>query len=73
MPQLAAVPIILSESEKADLEKLLRRSSPSQQVAMRAKIILRASAGEGQGEISRALGIYQIHQSAMAKPMARTS
>lgn len=57
MPQLAAMPIILSETEKADLEKLLRRSSTSQQIAMRAKIILRASAGEGHGEISRALGI----------------
>jgi putative transposase len=57
MPQLAAVPIILSESEKADIEKLLRRSSTSQQIAMRAKIILRASDGQGHGEISRALGI----------------
>jgi transposase len=57
MPQLAAVPIKLSETEKAGLEKLLRRSSTSQQIAMRAKIILRASAGEGHGEISRALGI----------------
>jgi transposase len=57
MPKLTAIPIILSESEKADLEKLLRRASTSQQVAMRAKIILRASAGEGHGEIARALGI----------------
>lgn len=57
MPQLTAIPIIVSESEKADLEKLLRRSSTSQQVAMRAKIILRASEGEGHGEIARALGI----------------
>ena len=57
MPPLAAVPIILSESEKAELEKLLRRSSTSQQLAMRAKIILRASAGEGHGEIARALEI----------------
>jgi putative transposase len=57
MPPLAAVAIILSESEKAELEKLLRRSSTSQQIAMRAKIILRASAGEGHGEIARALEI----------------
>jgi putative transposase len=57
MPQLAAAPIILSETEQAELEKLLRRSSTSQQIAMRAKIILRAAAGEGHGAISRALGI----------------
>jgi putative transposase len=57
MPPLSAVPIILSETEKEELEKLLRRSSTPQQVALRAKIILRAGAGEGHGEISRALGI----------------
>jgi transposase len=57
MPQLVAVPISLRESEKAYLEKLLRRSSTPQQIAMRAKIILRAAEGEGHGEISRALGI----------------
>jgi putative transposase len=57
MPRLSALPINLSETEKADLEKLLRRSSTAQQIAMRAKIILRAASGEGHGEISRALGI----------------
>jgi len=57
MPQLAAAPINLSESEKTDLEKLLRRSNTSQQLAMRAKIILRAAAGESQREIARGLGI----------------
>ena len=57
MPRLSAEPITLSESEQADLEKLLRRTSTPQQVALRAKIILRASTGEGHGEISRGLGI----------------
>jgi putative transposase len=57
MSPLSAVPILLSESEKEELEKLLRRSRTPQQIAMRAKIILRAAAGEGHGEISRALGI----------------
>jgi transposase len=57
MPRLSAVPIILSETEKAELEKLLRRSRTPQQIALRAKIILHSGAGEGHGEISRALGI----------------
>jgi putative transposase len=57
MPRLSAAPIRLSETEKADLERLLRRSSTPQQIALRAKIILRASSGEGHGEISRGLGI----------------
>jgi putative transposase len=57
MPQLSALPINLNESEQSALEKLLRRSSTAQQIAMRAKIILRAAAGESHGEISRGLGI----------------
>lgn len=57
MPRLAAPTLILSESEQSDLEKLVRRSSTSQQLALRARIILRAGAGEGHGEISRGLGI----------------
>jgi putative transposase len=57
MPRLSAPPITLSEPEQADIERLLRRSSTPQQIAMRAKIILRSGAGEGHGEISRALGI----------------
>ncbi len=57
MPRLAAPAIVLSEPEKSELEKLVRRASTAQQVALRARIILRAGAGEGHGEISRGLGI----------------
>jgi putative transposase len=53
MARLSAVLITVSETEKADLERLLRRSSTPQQIALRAKIILRASSGEGHGDISR--------------------
>lgn len=57
MPRLAAVRVKLSQSEKADLEKLARRPSTAQQIALRARIILRAATGEGHGEISRGLSI----------------
>ncbi len=57
MARLSAVPITVSETEKADLEQLLRRTSTPQQIALRAKIILRASSGESHGDISRGLGI----------------
>lgn len=57
MPRLAAAPIVLSDSERAELERLVRRRSTAQQVALRAKIILRAGIGEGHGEISRGLEI----------------
>ncbi len=57
MPRLAAAPIVLSDSEIAELERLVRRRRTPQQIALRAKIILRAGAGEGNGEISRGLEI----------------
>ena len=57
MPRLSAPAIHLSESEQSELEQLVRRPSTAQQIALRAKIILRAAQGEGHGEISRGLGI----------------
>ena len=57
MPRLAAAPITLTASEQADLETLARRPSTTQQIALRAHIILRASRGESHGQISRELAI----------------
>jgi putative transposase len=57
MPRLAATPIILSPLEQTELEALARRPSTAQQIALRARIILRASQGESHGQISRELGI----------------
>lgn len=57
MPRLAATPIILSPLEQTDLEALARRPSTAQQIALRARIILRASRGDSHGQISRDLGI----------------
>lgn len=57
MPRLAATPIILSPLEQTELEALSRRPSTAQQIALRARIILRASRGDSHGQISRELGI----------------
>ena len=57
MPRLSAPAVLLSEADRLALEKLLRRSSTPQQIALRAKIILRSASGEGYGKISRALSI----------------
>ena len=57
MPRQAAEPISLSDSERAELEKLVKRPSTAQQIAMRGKIVLGADRGAGHGEISRELGI----------------
>ncbi len=45
MPKLEAVQIDLSNSECQELEQLLRRTTTPQQIALRAKIILRAATG----------------------------
>lgn len=57
MPRQTAAPIVLSESERTELEQLSKRPSTAQQVALRAKIILRANEGISQGQIARELGI----------------
>lgn len=57
MPRLSAETIELSESEREQLEQLLRRAKTPQQIALRAKIILRAAVGESHGKIASSLGI----------------
>ena len=55
MPRLSAEPIELNELERTELEKLLKRSSTPQQVALRAKIVLRADKKEIHGKIAKEL------------------
>lgn len=57
MPGRALPALIVSETERHDLEQWVKRPSTPQQLALRAKIILRASEGESQGQIARELGI----------------
>ena len=57
MARLAATPITLSETEQTELEYLVRRRSTPQQIALRAKIILKAGQGKGHGDIARELEI----------------
>ncbi|MGF1523611.1 MAG: helix-turn-helix domain-containing protein [Leptolyngbyaceae cyanobacterium] len=57
MPRQIAPPIHLSDSERAALDKLVKRPSTAQQIALRAKIILRTGDGQSQGQIARELGI----------------
>ncbi|NJL86688.1 MAG: helix-turn-helix domain-containing protein, partial [Leptolyngbyaceae cyanobacterium SM1_1_3] len=57
MPRLSAPAISLSDSEQEQLESLANRPSTPQQIALRAKIILRAARGDSHGAIARAFGI----------------
>jgi transposase len=51
-----AVPIELSDEQRAELEALLRRRSTPQQLALRAKIVLRAADGVTNTRIADELG-----------------
>lgn len=52
-----AVPLSLSEEERRELEKLVRRHSSAQQIALRGRIVLAAATGKGNSEIAREVGL----------------
>ena len=50
-------PLSLSEIERTALERLIRRHTTAQQVALRGRIILEANAGKNKSQIARELGV----------------
>ncbi len=54
-PKPPAVP--LTDGERQALEKLIKRHSTEQQVALRARIVLAAAAGQGNAQIGRELQV----------------
>jgi putative transposase len=50
-------PLSLSESERSELERLVRRHSTAQQIVFRARIILEADAGLNNSQIARQLDL----------------
>lgn len=49
--------IKLSEAERQGLEQLINRHTTEQQVAQRARIVLRAAEGKNNAEVGRELGV----------------
>jgi putative transposase len=50
-------PLSLPEVERAELERIVRRPSTGQQLALRGRIILQANTGKNNSQIARELGI----------------
>ncbi len=50
-------PLSLSEIERTALERLIRRHTTAQQVALRGRIILEANAGKNNSQIARELSV----------------
>jgi putative transposase len=53
MPNPKAQPVVLSEQERQELEKLVKRHQTAQQIALRARIVLAAAEGKPSVEIAR--------------------
>ena len=49
--------IVLSERERAELERLVRAYTTGQQLALRAQIVLAAGDGQNNSQIARWLGL----------------
>jgi putative transposase len=49
--------VSLSDAEREALEKLIKRHSTAQQIALRARIVLAAAAGKGHAQIGRELQV----------------
>ena len=58
MPLLAADPVIVEPAQRAALEALVRAHSTSQQLALRARMILQAADDVGVRESARALDVW---------------
>lgn len=50
-------PVVLSQTERAELERLSRRQKTAQAIALRARIVLAASAGSRSEDIAVRLGV----------------
>lgn len=57
MPILAPTPVHLTETERAQLQQIVKRHSTTQQLALRASISLLTDDGENHRAIARALNI----------------
>src|SRR5512147_1768047 len=63
MPRLAPTPLQLTETERAQLQQVVKRHNTPQQIALRASIILLADEGLNHRDIGRELN--------MSRDMAR--
>ena len=53
------MPLALSEGERETLERLVRRRKTAQQVALRARIVLRGAEGVANREVAKQLAIHE--------------
>lgn len=57
VPSPKPLPVILSDAERQELERLVRRHTVGQQIALRGRIVLAAAAGQTNTQIAKEEGI----------------
>src|SRR3712207_3128941 len=57
MPKGKATPLVLTAAERTELEKLVRRRKTAQDLAVRARIVLRCAAGATNQAVAREVGV----------------
>lgn len=57
MPNPKPLPVVLTEAERHGLERLVRRHTVAQQIAVRGRIVLAAAAGENNTQIAQEEGV----------------
>ena len=57
MPTPKPLPLELTEIEKEELEKLIRRHNIGQQIALRGRIVLAAGSGQNNSQIAKEMGV----------------
>jgi putative transposase len=58
MPNPKPLPLELTEAEREGLEKLVKRHTVGQQIAIRGRIILAAAIGKNNSQITREMGVH---------------
>lgn len=58
MPNPKPLPLVLTAAEREGLEKLVKRHTVGQQIAIRGRIILAAASGKNNSQITREMGVH---------------
>jgi putative transposase len=57
MPNPKPLPVSLTDAERQELERLVRRHTVGQQIALRSRIVLSAAAGKNNSRIAKEEGV----------------
>lgn len=57
MPNPKPLPVTLTDAERQELERLVRRHTLGQQIALRSRIVLSAAAGKNNSQIAKEEGV----------------